>query len=101
MDGHARSKIIDPETAVGRVELCTENISVGNIILVRLKILGSRLDIKMSAFFFIEQGAKKKTAVEARQAKPFHVCFCINITQIGTIADNAEIILVYSHTVFP
>ena len=94
---HSRCTIFYPKFSLGCSEFGAQHICIGDVILTGGKISVCRLNIKMPAFFFIQQRTKNKTAVKSREAHPFYIRFQINIGHIGAVAYKTHVVFMFWH----
>jgi hypothetical protein len=87
------SKIRDTKGPVRRQEFGRENIRIRQIFLRRLKIV-NWTNLKMAAFFFVEQRAKQERAVKARPTHPSDVRLVIDMCKILAIANQPHFVFV-------
>src|SRR5258708_4003127 len=101
IDPHPRSAVLYDEAAVATHEFRTKHIGVGDIILPGRISAIRRPDIEMAAILFVEQRAEKKAAVESWKTHPFYIPPGIDIGKVRAITNDAYVILMNRHILFP
>src|SRR6186713_645994 len=97
MDPHTRRTILYEEPAVAAFEFGAKYIGIRDIILSGSCGPVRRVDIEMTAQFFVQQRAEEKTTVKPGHTHPFYISLHVDIGQVRTISNDPHLVFMCSH----